>query len=73
LLVRKGLESYTLYKEQADLPVEEFLCDLASAFVSVRMNYSPAFEATLKSFSYVPMFITHIMRGEDDSRVAMNS
>ena len=50
------------------LPVEEFYCDLVSAFVLVRMNYSPAFEATLKSVSYVPMFITHVIRGEADSK-----
>lgn len=50
------------------IPVEEFSCDLVSAFVLVRMNYSPAFEASLKSFSYVPMFITDIVRAEADSK-----
>lgn len=48
------------------LPVEEFFCDLDSAFVLVRMNYRPAFEARRQSFSYVAMFIVHVIRGEVD-------
>lgn len=60
LVTRKGLRSYTLHEDQADksLPV---IC-------VVRMNYSPAFEASLKSFSYAPMIIMHVIREEADSK-----